>query len=170
MFGSRVSESKHRKQQPSASTSGGLLEVETIAADGDARGGGGSLASSPHVSGANGALLRSTSTSKDRRDHAVLAALFLVILAVENTASMLARRYAVGVLKLQFSKNAVLAVNELMKLAFSVAMEAKRIREGARDSVSPRRHPILGRGNPKGLLAHLRRVARHSPRSSILVL
>lgn len=167
MFGSRVSESKHRKQQPSASTSGGLLEVETIAADGDARGGGGSLASSPHVSGANGALLRSTSTSKDRRDHAVLAALFLAILAVENTASMLARRYAVGVLKLQFSKNAVLAVNELMKMAFSVAMEAKRIREGARDSVSPRRHPILGRGNPKGLLAHLRRVARHSPRMAV---
>ena len=166
MFGSRVSESKHRKQQPSASTSGGLLEVETIAADGDARGGG-SLASSPHVSGANGALLRSTSTSKDRRDHAVLAAFFLAILAVENTASMLARRYAVGVLKLQFSKNAVLAVNELMKMAFSVAMEAKRIREGARDSISPRRHPIFGRGNPGGLLAHLRRVARHSPRMAV---
>ena len=97
----------------------------------------------------------------------MLAALFLAILAVENTASMLARRYAVGVLKLQFSKNAVLAVNELMKMAFSVAMEAKRIREGARDSVSPRRHPILGRGNPKGLLAHLRRVARHSPRMAV---
>ena len=167
MFGSRVSESKHRKQQPSASTSGGLLEVETIAADGDARGGGGSLASSPHVSGANGALLRSTSTSKDRRDHAVLAAFFLAILAVENTASMLARRYAVGVLKLQFSKNAVLAVNELMKLAFSVAMEAKRTREGARDGVSPRRHSILGRETPGGLRAHLRRVVRHSPRMAV---
>ena len=125
------------------------------------------MASSPHMRGANGALLRSTSTSKNRRDHAVLAAFFLAILAVENTASMLARRYAVGVLKLQFSKNAVLAVNELMKMAFSVAMEAKRIREGAQDSVSPRRHPILGRGNPGGLLAHLRRVARHSPRMAV---
>ena len=90
MFGSRVSESKHRKQQPSASTSGGLLEVETIAADGDARGGG-SLASSPHVSGANGALLRSTSTSKDRRDHAVLAAFFLAILAANPVIGRLAR-------------------------------------------------------------------------------
>jgi multidrug transporter EmrE-like cation transporter len=167
MFGSGVSESKHRKQQPSASTSGGLLEVEAIA-DGDTpRGGGGSMSSSPHVSGANGTLLRSPSASKDRRDHALLAAFFLAILAVENTASMLARRYAVGVLKLQFSKNAVLAVNELMKMAFSVAMEAKRIREGSRDGVSPRRHPILGRGNSGGLRAHLRRVARHSPRMAV---
>lgn len=167
MFGSGVSESKHRKQQPSASTSGGLLEVEAIA-DGDApRGGGGSMSSSPHVSGANGTLLRSPSASKDRRDHALLAAFFLAILAVENTASMLARRYAVGVLKLQFSKNAVLAVNELMKMAFSVAMEAKRIREGSRDGVSPRRHPILWRGNSGGLRAHLRRVARHSPRMAV---
>ena len=52
MLGSRVSESKHRKQQPFASTSGGLLEVEAIAA-----GGGGSMASTPRVSGVNGALL-----------------------------------------------------------------------------------------------------------------
>ena len=162
MLGSRVSESKHRKQQPFASTSGGLLEVEAIAA-----GGGGSMASTPRVSGVNGALLGSPSTSNDRRDHAVLAAVFLAILAVENTASMLARRYAVGVLKLQFSKNAVLAVNELMKLAFSVAMEAKRTREGARDGVSPRRHSILGRETPGGLRAHLRRVVRHSPRMAV---
>jgi hypothetical protein len=35
---------------------------------------------------------------------------------------MLARRYAVGVIHLHFSKNAVLMVNETLKLAFSVAM------------------------------------------------
>ena len=48
--------------------------------------------------------------------------MFLSLLAVENTASMLARRYAVGVIHLKFSKNAVLAMNELMKMAFSIAM------------------------------------------------
>ena len=64
--------------------------------------------------------------------HAMLASLFLAILACENTASMLARRYAVGVIKLQFSKNAVLAVNELMKLAFSVAMVAAQVRSRRR--------------------------------------
>ena len=124
------------------------------------------MASSPH-GGANGALLGAPSASKERRSHAALATFFLAILALENTASMLARRYAVGVLKLQFSKNAVLAVNELMKMGFSVAMEAKRIRKGSRDGVSPRRHPILGSGRPGGLRAHLRRVARHSPRMAV---
>ena len=54
-----------------------------------------------------------------------LATLFLGILAVENTASMLARRYAVGIIRLKFSKNAVLAVNELMKLAFCLFMTTR---------------------------------------------
>ena len=63
--------------------------------------------------------------ANDNRGNPFLAALFLGILAVENTASMLARRYAVGVIRLKFSKNAVLAVNELMKLAFCLFMATR---------------------------------------------
>ena len=47
-------------------------------------------------------------------------ALLLVVLMCENCASMLARRYAVGVLRLNFNKSSVLLVNETMKLFVSV--------------------------------------------------
>jgi drug/metabolite transporter (DMT)-like permease len=56
-----------------------------------------------------------------------LAALFLVALTLENTASMLARRYAVGILQLDFSKNVVLCANEFMKLAFSIFMKYRKM-------------------------------------------
>jgi hypothetical protein len=39
---------------------------------------------------------------------------------------MLARRYAVGVLHQQFSKNSVLCMNELIKMLFSLAMCAPK--------------------------------------------
>ncbi|CAL6447165.1 unnamed protein product [Bathycoccus prasinos] len=55
-----------------------------------------------------------------------LAALFLVACALENTASMLARRYAVGILQLDFSKNVVLCVNEFLKLLFSLGMKYRK--------------------------------------------
>lgn len=101
--------------------------------------------------------------------HAMLASLFLAILACENTASMLARRYAVGVIKLQFSKNAVLAVNELMKLAFSVAMVAAQVREQKAQGLSPRGATFGRHGVDSGasLSAHLRRCAKHSPRMAV---
>lgn len=47
-----------------------------------------------------------------------------VVLCIENCASMLARRYAVGVLHLAFSKSSVLCVNELLKLLVSVGFVA----------------------------------------------
>ena len=99
----------------------------------------------------------------------MLASLFLAILACENTASMLARRYAVGVIKLQFSKNAVLAVNELMKLAFSVAMVAAQVREQKAQGLSPRGATFGRHGVDSGasLSAHLRRCAKHSPRMAV---
>lgn len=55
-----------------------------------------------------------------------LAALFLIALTLENTASMLARRYAVGILQLDFSKNVVLCVNEFLKLLFSLGMKYRK--------------------------------------------
>jgi len=55
-----------------------------------------------------------------------LAALFLVALTLENTASMLARRYAVGILQLDFSKNVVLCFNEFLKLLFSLCMKYRK--------------------------------------------
>ena len=103
--------------------------------------------------------LSATTSSTVAKRNAFLAALFLAILAVENTASMLARRYAVGVIKLQFSKNAVLAVNELMKMGFSVMMTARHIQSS---STSPRNFGARGRAG--ALREHLRRVAKHSPR------
>lgn len=155
MFGG-YGESKHRGgKHPSEA----LIEDESISI---------SEGSAVTSSATQGLLLRAPSASKQRKNnHAALAAFFLAILAVENTASMLARRYAVGVLKLQFSKNAVLFVNELMKLAFSVAMEWRRVnREGGRDGVSPVSPRRLFR--PKGgLRGHLKRVARHSPRMAV---
>jgi len=62
-------------------------------------------------------------TKKNRHK---LAALFLVALTLENTASMLARRYAVGILQLDFSKNVVLCVNEFLKLLFSLGMKYRK--------------------------------------------
>ena len=91
--------------------------------------------------------LSATTSSTVAKRNAFLAALFLAILAVENTASMLARRYAVGVIKLQFSKNAVLAVNELMKMGFSVMMTARHIQSS---STSPRNFGARGRGRASG--------------------
>ena len=106
--------------------------------------------------------LSATTSSTVAKRNAFLAALFLAILAVENTASMLARRYAVGVIKLQFSKNAVLAVNELMKMGFSVMMTARHIQSS---STSPRNFGARGRAG--ALREHLRRVAKHSPRMAV---
>lgn len=74
---------------------------------------------------------------------AFLATLFLAILAAENTASMLARRYAVGVIHLQFSKNAVLMMNEVLKLGFSlvfVLAQPPNTRGGGRDHGGRRKH------------------------------
>ena len=65
-----------------------------------------------------------TNTKKKRKQ---LAAFFLVALTLENTGSMLARRYAVGVLQLDFSKNVVLCANEFMKLAFSIFMKYRKM-------------------------------------------
>ena len=106
--------------------------------------------------------LSATTSSTVAKRNAFLAALFLAILAVENTASMLARRYAVGVIKLQFSKNAVLAVNELMKMGFSVMMTARHIQSSP---TSPRHFGARGRGG--ALREHLRRVVKHSPRMAV---
>ena len=65
-----------------------------------------------------------TNTKKKRKQ---LAAFFLVALTLENTGSMLARRYAVGVLQLDFSKNVVLCANEFMTLAFSIFMKYRKM-------------------------------------------
>ena len=68
-----------------------------------------------------------TNTKKKRKQ---LAAFFLVALTLENTGSMLARRYAVGVLQLDFSNNVVLCANEFMKLAFSIFMKYQKMSLG----------------------------------------
>jgi len=54
------------------------------------------------------------------------ASIFLILLTIENTLSMLCRRYAVGVLHLEFSKNSVLCVNEIIKMVFSIQMKKKK--------------------------------------------
>ena len=55
-----------------------------------------------------------------------MSGLFLVVLCVENCASMLARRYAVGVRHVHFSKNSVLCMNELIKMLWCLGMETSR--------------------------------------------
>ena len=154
MFGSRVSESKHRKQQPSASTSGGLLEVETIAADGDARGGG----------------ARWRPPSRERRERRAAEVHF----DVQGPSGPRGARGVVprhprggehrvharapvrgGGAETAVQQNAVLAVNELMKMAFSVAMEAKRYAR-ARGTVS-RRGGTRSSGRNPGAARALRR-------------
>ena len=67
------------------------------------------------------------SNNNNNNNNKQLAALFLVALTLENTASMLARRYAVGILQLDFSKNVVLCANEFMKLAFSIFMKYRKM-------------------------------------------
>jgi UDP-sugar transporter A1/2/3 len=159
-------ESKHRgAKHPSVSFTmeedGGSNSVDATSS---------SMASSPHVPHGTGVLLRVPPASKRVGNHTVLAALFLAILAVENTASMLARRYAVGVLKLSFSKNAVLFVNELLKAGVSVAMELRRVREGdggKEGRGSPQQGFGTGPGTSKKLTAHLKNVLRRSPRMAV---
>lgn len=46
------------------------------------------------------------------------------VLCIENCASMLVRRYVVGIQQVQFSKNSVLCMNELLKLMFCLAVVA----------------------------------------------
>jgi UDP-sugar transporter A1/2/3 len=70
------------------------------------------------------------------KEHAALAAVFLVVLALENSMSMLARRYATGVLKLQFNKNSVLMMNELIKMLFSVVMTLTIFNDGRRHGLT----------------------------------
>eukprot|EP00656_Telonema_subtile_P026399 TRINITY_DN28371_c0_g1_i2.p1 TRINITY_DN28371_c0_g1~~TRINITY_DN28371_c0_g1_i2.p1 ORF type:complete len:346 (-),score=65.91 TRINITY_DN28371_c0_g1_i2:191-1228(-) len=62
----------------------------------------------------------------------------LALLCCENAASMLARRYAVGVLRISFSKNTVLCVNELMKLVFSLYMTLYHPPETAVEEETPK--------------------------------
>ena len=69
---------------------------------------------------------KSSPKSSSSRTTTVYASLFLVALTLENTASMLCRRYAVGILKLDFSKNTVLCVNEFIKLGFSLFMKYRQ--------------------------------------------
>ena len=52
-----------------------------------------------------------------------------IVLCIENCASMLARRYAVGVKHLHFSKNSVLCMNETLKMLFCIGVEALVKRE-----------------------------------------
>ena len=97
---------------------------------------------------------------------ALLATVFLAVLAVENSASMLARRYAVGVIHLKFSKNAVLAVNEMMKLVFSIGMiwsqQASKKRGVEATGKDHGADSHSSSSSVGGMLAHLRRVVAGS--------
>ena len=116
-----ATEHLHQRHHPDANGAteahhGGTLLVNEDDVDDATSGGSVKTARSPRSQ---------SGTVANHHGNPFLATLFLGILAVENTASMLARRYAVGIIRLKFSKNAVLAVNELMKLAFCLFMTTR---------------------------------------------